>query len=169
MLVIGEPAPPALQVRRDLLFERHPRGEFIKGEWKAWGAQDRSPPTSSSSSSWHTPTMLLLDEFQTWYDGLTNTKRYWKNGRSTLFRSSQYQRTSPTCCWCQDLRSQWRQRCVSQGIASIGRHRLQGGGNPERVQQDRRRMLHRLFLNCLQIADGRYSLIEPHVTENLCG
>jgi hypothetical protein len=24
--------------------------------------------------------MLLLDEFQTWYDGLTNTKQYpWKN------------------------------------------------------------------------------------------
>jgi hypothetical protein len=22
----------------------------------------------------HTPTMLLLDEFQTWYDGLTNTQ-----------------------------------------------------------------------------------------------
>ncbi|SLY31115.1 Uncharacterised protein [Klebsiella pneumoniae] len=28
----------------------------------------------------HTPTMLLLDEFQTWFDGLTNTKQYpWKN------------------------------------------------------------------------------------------
>ncbi len=28
----------------------------------------------------HSPTMLLLDEFQTWYDSLTNTKQYpWKN------------------------------------------------------------------------------------------
>ena len=28
----------------------------------------------------HTPTMLFLDEFQTWYDGLTNTKQYpWKH------------------------------------------------------------------------------------------
>jgi hypothetical protein len=28
----------------------------------------------------HTPTMLLFDEFHTWYDGLTNTKQYpWRN------------------------------------------------------------------------------------------
>ena len=43
------------------------------------------------------------------------------------------------------------------------------GGNPERVQQDRRRMLlHRLFTNRLQITKPQIaSLIESHVAESL--
>ena len=43
------------------------------------------------------------------------------------------------------------------------------GGNPERVQQDRRRMLlHRLFTNRLQITKPQIAaLIESHVTESL--
>ncbi len=83
MLVIGE----SLHRQRykflwDLLFERHPRGEFIKGKWEGMGAAKTDIPSDKLIVELleHTPTMLLLDEFQTWYDGLTNTKQYpWKN------------------------------------------------------------------------------------------
>lgn len=44
---------------------------------------------------------------------------------------------------------------------------FKAGGNAERIQQDRRRMLlHRLFDNRLQIADGAIeSLVAQHVSE----
>ena len=83
MLVIGE----SLHRQRykflwDLLFERHPHGTYIKGKWEGMGAAKTDIPSDKLIFELlqHSPTMLLLDEFQTWYDGLTNTKQYpWKN------------------------------------------------------------------------------------------
>ena len=83
MLVIGE----SLHRQRykflwDLLFERHPHGTYIKGKWEGMGAAKTDIPSDKLILELlqHSPTMLLLDEFQTWYDGLTNTKQYpWKN------------------------------------------------------------------------------------------
>ena len=66
----------------DLLFERHPHGTYIKGKWEGMGAAQTDIPSDKLILELlqQTPTMLLLDEFQTWYDGLTNTKQYpWKN------------------------------------------------------------------------------------------
>jgi hypothetical protein len=83
MLVIGE----SLHRQRykflwDLLFEKHPHGSYIKGKWEGMGASKTDIPSDELILELlrHTPTMLLLDEFQTWYDGLTNTKQIpWKN------------------------------------------------------------------------------------------
>ena len=83
MLVIGE----SLHRQRykflwDLLFERHPHGDYIKGKWESMGAAKTDIPSDKLILELlqHTPTTLLLDEFQTWYDGLTNTRQYpWKN------------------------------------------------------------------------------------------
>jgi hypothetical protein len=83
MTVIGE----SLHRQRykflwDLLFERHPHGIYIKGKWEGMGAAKTDIPSDKLILELlqHTPTMLLLDEFQTWFDGLTNTKQYpWKN------------------------------------------------------------------------------------------
>ena len=67
----------------DLLFERHTHGPYIKGKWEGMGPAAKTDIPSDKlilELLEHTPTMLLLDEFQTWYDGLTNTKQYpWKN------------------------------------------------------------------------------------------
>ena len=83
MLVIGE----SLHRQRykflwDLLFEQHPHGAFVKGKWEGMGAAKTDIPSDQLILELlrHTPSMLLLDEFQTWYDGLTNTKQFpWKN------------------------------------------------------------------------------------------
>lgn len=65
----------------DLLFERHPHGPYIRGKWEAQGDKRTDVPGDKLLIELfeHTPTALILDEFQTWYDGLTNSsKGRWK-------------------------------------------------------------------------------------------
>jgi hypothetical protein len=83
MLVIGE----SLHRQRykylwDNLFDRHPRGSYIRGKWEGMGSSKTDIPSDTLVLELlrEKPVVLLLDEFQTWYDGLTNTKQYpWKN------------------------------------------------------------------------------------------
>lgn len=62
----------------DLIFDRHPHGNYIKGKWEAQGDKRTDIPGNKLLVELfqHTPTALILDEFQTWYDGLTNTKQF---------------------------------------------------------------------------------------------
>ncbi|MBF0235931.1 MAG: DUF499 domain-containing protein [Desulfamplus sp.] len=62
----------------DLLFENHPYGNYCKGKWEAQGDKKTDVPSDEILLELfkHTPTALILDEFQTWYDGITNTKQY---------------------------------------------------------------------------------------------
>jgi hypothetical protein len=60
----------------DLLFDNHPHGGYCRGKWEGLG--DKKPDIPSDEILLelfqHTPTALILDEFQTWYDGLTNAE-----------------------------------------------------------------------------------------------
>lgn len=173
MLVIGE----SLHRQRykflwDLLFERHPRGEFIKGKWEGMGAAKTDIPSDKLIVELleHTPTMLLLDEFQTWYDGLTNTKQYpWKNWAFNFIQIlSEIAKERPDLLVLvisvRNGGSDAYQQVHRVNPVAID---FKAGGNSERIQQDRRRMLlHRLFDNRLQIADGTIeSLVAQHVSE----
>ena len=62
----------------DLLFENHPHGGYCRGKWEGLGANKTDVPSDEILLEMfnHTPTALILDEFQTWFDGLTNTKQY---------------------------------------------------------------------------------------------
>lgn len=62
----------------DLLFEKHPYGGYCCGKWEGLGNNKTDIPSDEILLEMfkHTPTALILDEFQTWYDGLTNTKQY---------------------------------------------------------------------------------------------
>ena len=62
----------------DLIFERHPHGPEVRGMWKGLGEKKTDVPNYELLIELfrHTRTALVLDEFQTWYDGLTNTKQY---------------------------------------------------------------------------------------------
>ncbi|MGO7360554.1 hypothetical protein ACCS66_39015, partial [Rhizobium ruizarguesonis] len=50
---------------------------FINGKWEGQGASKTEIPSDQIIIELleKKPTMLLLEEFQTWYDGLTNTKQ----------------------------------------------------------------------------------------------
>lgn len=66
----------------DLLFDNHPHGGYCRGKWEGLGDKKTDVPSDEILLELfkHTPTALILDEFQTWYDGLTNTKQHpWKN------------------------------------------------------------------------------------------
>jgi len=173
MLVIGE----SLHRQRykflwDLLFERHPRGEFIKGKWEGMGAAKTDIPSDKLIIELleHRPSMLLLDEFQTWYDGLTNTKQYpWKQWAFNFIQIlSEIAKERPDLLVLvisvRNGGSDAYQQVHRVNPVAID---FKAGGNAERIQQDRRRMLlHRLFDNRLQIADGTIeSLVAQHVSE----
>jgi len=118
----------------------------------------------------HTPTMLLLDEFQTWYDGLTNTKQYpWKNWAFNFIQIlSEIAKERPDLLVLvisvRNGGSDAYQQVHRVNPVAID---FKAGGNAERIQQDRRRMLlHRLFDNRLQIAPASIeALVAKHVSE----
>lgn len=62
----------------ELLFDKHPEGNYIRGKWEGQGASKSEVPGTALFLEMFQkkPTVLILDEFQTWYDGLTNTKQH---------------------------------------------------------------------------------------------
>ncbi len=59
----------------DLVLDNHPKGEFIRGKWQAEGKRQTNVPSEALILELlqHQAVMLLLDEFQTWFDGQTET------------------------------------------------------------------------------------------------
>ena len=170
MLVIGE----SLHRQRykflwDLLFELHPHGTYIKGKWEGMGAAKTDIPSDQLILELlgHSPTMLLLDEFQTWYDGLTNTKQYpWKQWAFNFVQIlSEIAKDRPDLLVLvisvRNGGSDAYQQVHRVNPVAID---FKAGGNASRIQQDRRRMLlHRLFDNRLQISAADIeSLVSEH-------
>ena len=156
----------------DLLLERHPHGTYIKGKWYCMCAAKTDIPSDKLILELleHTPTMLLLDEFQTWFDGLTNTKQYpWKNWAFNFIQIlSEIAKERPDLLVLvisvRNGGSDAYQQVHRVNPVAID---FKAGGNAERIQQDRRRMLlHRLFDNRLQIAPASIeALVGKHVAE----
>jgi hypothetical protein len=66
----------------DVLFERHPKGQKYLGKWEGMGEKKTDVPSYQLLAEMFAeqPTILILDEYQTWFEGLTNTKQYpWRN------------------------------------------------------------------------------------------
>lgn len=66
----------------DILFQDHPKGQWYEAKWSGMGEKKTEVPGYELLMEMFTdqPTVLILDEFQTWYEGLTNTKQYpWRN------------------------------------------------------------------------------------------
>jgi hypothetical protein len=59
----------------DLLLDHHPKGDFIRGKWQAEGKRQTNVPSEALILELlqNQPVMHLLDEFQTWFDGQTET------------------------------------------------------------------------------------------------
>lgn len=62
----------------DILFAHHPKGSYYEGKWSGMGDKKPEVPGYELLMEMFTdqPTVLILDEFQTWFEGLTNTKQY---------------------------------------------------------------------------------------------
>lgn len=73
----------------DLLFDRHPKGDYYRGQFEALGQP--IPPRSLLEKMFHDqPVALILDEFQKWFDGLHDetgpTGRRWQTNASTFIQ-----------------------------------------------------------------------------------
>lgn len=157
----------------DVLFANHPHGNYIRGKWEGQGSAKTDIPSDLLIIELleKQSTMLLLDEFQTWYDGLTNSKQYpWKNWAFTFIQIlSEIAKERPDLLVLvisvRNGGSDAYQQVHRVNPVAID---FKAGGSAERIQQDRRRMLlHRLFDNRLQIASGTIeALVAQHVAES---
>lgn len=153
----------------DLLFERHPNGAFIKGKWEGTDPAKKTdiPNIDLLMEMFKSqPTALLLDEFQTWYDGLTDTKQYpWRKWAFNFVQLlSEIANDHP------DLLVLLVSIRDNQSQAYQQIHRI----NPVLVdfqgvqaKKDRQRLLlYRIFQNRLNVpAADINGLIKPHVEE----
>lgn len=154
----------------DLLFDRHPHGQFIRGKWEGLGDKktDVPPDTLILELLKKQPTALLLDEFQTWFDGLTNTKQYpWRNWAYNFIQVlSEVAKEHPELLVL----------VVSVRNGTTDAYQQIHRVNPAQVdfkgpnaERDRRHLLlHRLFENRLQVSPNDIEkLCRPHVSEHL--
>ena len=174
MLVIGD----SLHRQRykflwDVLLENHPHGVFIRGKWQGAGAAatDILPHALVVELLEKQPVMLLLDEFQTWFDGLANTEqlpaKHWAFTFIQILSEIAKERPDllVLVISVRNGGSDAYQQVHRVNPVAID---FMAGGNPQRVQEDRRRMLlHRLFENRLQVtmADVQ-ALVATHVSEH---
>jgi hypothetical protein len=154
----------------DLVFENHPYGPEVRGMWKGQGDKQTEIPSDKLLLELfkHTPTALVLDEFQTWYDGLTNTKQFpW---RTWAFNFIQL---------LSDIAKEHPELLVLVVSVRTGEteayqqiHRV----NPRRIdfkgpnaRKDRLQLLlHRLFENRMQVPQAQIAAASAaHVSEHL--
>ena len=61
----------------DVLFDRHPSGQKYLGKWEGMGDKKTDTPSYQHMVEMFTekPTVLILDEYQTWFEGLSNNAK----------------------------------------------------------------------------------------------
>ncbi len=153
----------------DVLFDNHPHGRYCKGKWEALGESRTDVPSDTLVLDMlsHTPTALVLDEFQTWFDGVTNTKQYpW---RTWAFNFIQI---------LSEIAKEHPDKLVL--VASVRNGSTDAFQQIQRVnpvivdfagpsaKRDRcRLLLHRLFENRLQVSRSAIeSLLDTHIREH---
>ena len=154
----------------DLLFDRHPHGPEVRGMWKGRGDRKTDVPSYDLLLELfrHTPTALVLDEFQTWYDGLTNTRQYpWRTWAFNFVQLlSEIAKEHPDLLvLVVSVRN--GDTDAFQQIQRVGPILVDFKGPTAR--QDRQKLLlHRLFENRMQVANAQIEeAIGVHVSEYL--
>ncbi len=154
----------------DLLFERHPHGEYVRGMWDSQGARKTDMPGSDLLLELFRkqPTALILDEYQTWFDGLSNSKQI--PARAWAFNFVQIltdiAREHPDLLvLVVSVRN--GESDAFQQIARMNPQLIDFKGPRKRVDR-LRLLLHRLFTNRLQVAAPSIeTLITAHVDTHL--
>ncbi|KKJ00054.1 DUF499 domain-containing protein [Prochlorothrix hollandica] len=152
----------------DLILDRHPHGQYIREKWEAMGDKKTDVPPYDLLLKLlkNQPTALILDEFQTWYDGLTNTKQYpWRTWAFNFIQllSEIAQEQPDLLVLVVSVRN--GSTDAYQQIHRINPVVVDFKG-PNAALDRRRLLLHRLFENRLQLnEDDIATLIATHVSE----
>ncbi len=154
----------------DLIFDRHPHGSYIKGKWEAQGDRRTDIPGDRLLIELfkHTPTALILDEFQTWYDGLTNTKQFpWRTWAFNFIQIlSEIAKEHPELLMLVVSVRNGETEAYQQ-VHRINPRQIDFKG-PNARRDRLRLLLHRLFDNRMQVPSQQIeSAIAAHVSEHL--
>ncbi|MEQ1622584.1 MAG: DUF499 domain-containing protein [Methylococcales bacterium] len=154
----------------DLLFEKHPHGTFIKGKWEGQGDNKTEVPGYELLVELFQkqPTLLILDEFQTWYEGLTNNKQYpWRNWAFNFIQilSEIAEKNPELLALVVSVRDGVSD--AAQQIYRVNPVRIDFKG-PQAKQDRQKLLLYRLFENRMQINETDIeNVIINHVNEYL--
>ncbi|HEX8359295.1 MAG TPA: hypothetical protein VF613_04280 [Longimicrobium sp.] len=149
----------------DLLFEKHPFGPHARGKWEGMGTDVPSDQVLLEMFT-KQPTALILDEYQTWFDGLTNTKQHpWRNWAFNFVQLlSEIAKENPDkLVLVVSVRN--GNSDAYQQLHRVGPVLVDFKG-PNADRERRRLLLHRLFDNRLQVDDAAIeATISAHVSE----
>lgn len=154
----------------DLLFERHPHGKFIQGKWEGQGDKKTEVPGYELLVELfqNQPSLLILDEFQTWYEGLTNTKQYpWRTWAFNFIQilSEIAEKNPELLALVVSVRDGVSD--AAQQIYRVNPVRIDFKG-PQAKRDRQKLLLYRLFENRMQINDTDIAyVIDKHVDEYL--
>jgi hypothetical protein len=154
----------------DLLFERHPKGDYVRGKWEALGDRKTAVPGYELLKEMFEaqPTALVLDELQTWYDGLVDARGVKASAWAFNFLQilSEIAKEHPSLLvLVVSLRN--GQTEAWQQLQRVNPALVDWKGQSAR--QDRQRLLlHRLFENRLYIPAAKIdALVAAHAKEQL--
>ena len=154
----------------DLLFDRHPYGREVRGMWKGLGEKQTEVPNYEHFLELfrHTPTVLLLDEFQTWFDGLTNTKQFpWRNWASNFVQILSEIASEHPDLLVLVLSVRNGNTDAFQQIQRVGPILVDFKG-PTAKEDRQKLLLHRLFENRMQVSKWQIeTIVSVHVGEYL--
>lgn len=152
----------------DILFDRHPQGQLAKGKWMGKGSAMTSVPEKDLLIEMFEakPTALLLDEFQTWFDGLIDSPKAktqtWAFNFIQLLSEISSDRPE-LLVFVASIRDN-----DSESYRQIHRvHPVLVNFQGTEAKHDRQRLLlYRIFENRLNIpSESVNALIKPHVDE----
>ncbi|MGE4478653.1 MAG: DUF499 domain-containing protein [Deferribacterales bacterium] len=152
----------------DLLFDKHPEGNFIRGKWEGQGENKSEVPGTALLLEMFQkkPTVLILDEFQTWYEGLTNNKQYPRRNWAFNFIqilseiAEQYPELLTIVLSVREGDSD-----AAQQVYRINHVRIDFKG-PEAKRDRQKLLLYRIFENRMQIPEPDIeNLISIHLSE----
>lgn len=152
----------------DVLFEQHPHGAYFRGMWEGLGEKKPNVPSYQILIEMFQkqPAVVILDEFQTWYDGLTNSARgphkHWAFNFIQIL--SEIAQTNP------DLLTLVVSVRDGNSDAFQQIHRvnpvLVDFQGPQAKRDRQRLLLHRIFENRLQVPPAKINgLVRVHVEE----
>ena len=154
----------------DLVFERHPHGAEVRGMWRGLEEKKTDVPSYNLLLELfeHTPTALILDEFQTWYDGLMDTKqrpwRAWAFNFVQVLSEIAKERPDLLVLVVSVRNGNTDAFHQIQRVEPI----LVDFKGPTAKQDRQKLLLHRLFANRMHISEAHIEhLIDAHVSEDL--
>jgi hypothetical protein len=151
----------------DLLFDQHPHGSYCKGKWESIGDRPDIPSDDIMLEMFKKhPTALILDEFQTWFDGLTNTKQYpWRNWAFNFIQIlSEIAKEHPDLLVL-IISVRNGNTDAFQQVQRVNPAIIDFKG-PSAKNDRLRLLLHRLFENRVQVAEDKITnIIKTHISE----